>query len=54
MELTYETIQGIPVVTRRDIYQPLPEGGYPDAPQLVQKLTDVKFDNGFTMADMKA
>ena len=54
MKLNYETIQGVPVVTRRDIYQPNEQGEYPDKPQLVQTLTNVKFGNGFTAADLRA
>ena len=53
MKNNYETVDGVPVVTRRDIYQPQEDGTYPDAPQLVQTLTNVKFGNGFTKADLR-
>ncbi len=52
MENEYEDIDGMKIVTTRRIYQPGENGQLPDEPQLVQKLTNVKFDNGFTAEDL--
>ena len=51
MELEYETIEGIPVVTKRNIFQPGADGKLSTTPNLVQTLMDVKFNNGFTAQD---
>lgn len=53
MELAYETIDGIPVVTKRNVFQPDANGQYGNSPNLVQTLTDVKFNNGFQPADFR-
>ena len=42
----YEDIEGQKVATKRSIYMPSPDG-YSEEPNLVQTLTDVKFNNGF-------
>lgn len=47
MELEYEDINGLKLATKRDIYMPSEEG-YSDTPNLVQRSTNVKFNNGFT------
>ena len=51
MELDYEMVDGISVVTKRRIYQPGADGQLSTTPNLVQTLTDVTFDNGFTVGD---
>lgn len=51
MELDYEKINGLQVSTTRRVFQPGPDGKLPASPQLVQTLTDIKFNNGFKPAD---
>jgi len=43
----YEDIEGQKVATKRSIFMPSPDG-YSEEPNLVQTLTDVSFNNGFT------
>lgn len=47
MKLQYEEINGLKVPTTRNIFMPS-ENGYSEEPNLVQKSTGVKFNNGFT------
>ena len=51
MELDYETIDGVTFATKRRIYQPGSDGKLSTSPNLVQTLTDVRFNNGFKKAD---
>lgn len=51
MELDYKKINGLQVSTVRRIFQPGPDGKLPDSPQLVQTLTDIKFNNGYKAKD---
>ncbi|TXF90535.1 hypothetical protein FUA23_05405 [Neolewinella aurantiaca] len=51
MELDYKKIDGLQVSTVRRVFQPGPDGKLPASPQLVQTLTDIKFNNGFTAKD---
>ena len=51
MELEYTRIKGIPVSTTRKVSFPDDKGNY--AVGLEQTTKDVKFNNGFTAADMK-
>lgn len=43
----YENIDGQKIATKRTYFMPSPDG-YGDEPSLVQTLTNVKFNNGFT------
>lgn len=52
-ELTYEEIEGIQVVTKRDMYAPNPETGEMGL-MVGQVLENVKFNNGFTMESLAA
>jgi len=51
MELDYQEINGLQISTTRRIFQPGPDGQLPAAPQLVQTLTDIKFNNGYAAED---
>lgn len=51
MELDYEMIDGVKVATTRRIYQPGQDGQLSKTPNLIQTLTDVKFNNGFSKQD---
>lgn len=51
MELDYTTIDGVTIATKRRIYQPGADGKRSTTPNLVQTLTNVKFNNGFEKAD---
>jgi len=51
MEVDYQKINGLQIPVTRRIYQPGPDGKLPASPQLVQTLTDIKFNNGFTAKD---
>ena len=51
MELDYEMVNGVKLATKRRIYQPGADGQLPETPNLVQTLSDVKFNNGFTAND---
>lgn len=53
MEVDYEKFKGMKVATTRRIYQPGADGKLPTEPQLVQTLTNVKFNNGYTVKDFK-
>lgn len=44
----YEDIDGQLVSTKRTYFMPNEKGEYSDEPSLVQTMTDVSFDNGFT------
>ena len=47
----YENINGQLIATKRSYFMPS-EKGYSAEPDLVQTLTNVKFDNGFTMDNL--
>ncbi len=51
MEVDYETINGLAIPTKRRIFQPGADGQLPPQPQLVQTLTNIKFNNGFSPED---
>ncbi len=49
----YKDVDGQMIATKRSYYLPS-ENGYSENPNLVQTLTDIKFNNGFTVADLMA
>lgn len=51
MEVDYKEINGLQIPATRRIFQPGPDGKLPAAPQLVQTLTDIRFNNGYTAKD---
>ena len=51
MKLKYEEVEGLKLATQRFIYMPGEDGVYSDEPNLVQSLTKVQFDNGYTPED---
>jgi len=44
----YEDIDGQKIATKRTYFLPNEKGEYSEAPSLVQTLTNIKFNNGFT------
>ncbi|WP_190809476.1 DUF6503 family protein [Flagellimonas sp. S3867] len=48
----YENIDGQLISTKRFYFMPS-EQGYPEEPNLVQTLTDIKFGNGFTVENIQ-
>ncbi|QCX00894.1 hypothetical protein FGM00_12515 [Aggregatimonas sangjinii] len=44
----YENIEGQKIATKRTYFMPNEKGEYDDTPSIVQTLTDVSFNNGFT------
>lgn len=44
----YEDIKGQMVATKRTYFMPNAQGEYADSPSIIQTLSDVKFNNGFT------
>ncbi len=46
-KLTYKDINGLKIVTKRDMFAPAPDGSGM-VPMVTQVLEDVKFNNGFT------
>ena len=50
-KLTYTEIDGIHVITNREMFAPNPEGG-DMVPMVSQTLTNVKFNNGFTLESL--
>jgi hypothetical protein len=49
----YNDIDGQMIATKRSYYLPN-ENGYSESPNLVQTLTDIKFNNGFTTDNLMA
>ena len=49
----YSDVDGQMVATKRSYYMPS-ENGYSDSPNLVQTLTDITFNNGFTTDNLMA
>ena len=47
MKLTYEDVNGFKLATNRRIFMPS-ENGYSEEPNLVQTMTNIRFNNGFT------
>lgn len=45
-KLTYKEIEGVNIISKREMFAPNPEGGY--VPMVSQKLENIKFNNGFT------
>ena len=44
----YEDIEGQKIATKRTYFMPNEKGEYGETPSIVQTLTNVKFNNGFT------
>lgn len=54
MQVAYETIDGITLPTKRNIYFPAKDGSYDlSKPGTVQTVSNLKFNNGFTMENFK-
>jgi len=51
MEVDYKKINGLQIPVTRRIFQPGPDGKLPNAPQLVQTMTDINFNNGYAPQD---
>lgn len=51
MELDYREIDGLQIATKRRVFMPGADGKPGSEPNLVQTLTDVKFNNGFSKQD---
>ncbi|WP_431122825.1 DUF6503 family protein [Flagellimonas flava] len=49
----YEDIDGQLVSTKRTYFMPGPDGNYAEEPGVVQTLTNVKFNNGFTKENLR-
>lgn len=49
----YKDVEGQMIATKRSYYMPS-ENGYAESPNLVQTLTDITFNNGFTTANLMA
>ncbi len=49
----YKDVEGQMIATKRSYYMPS-ENGYAKAPNLVQTLTNISFDNGFTVENLMA
>ncbi|MDT0608105.1 DUF6503 family protein [Croceitalea rosinachiae] len=49
----YSDVEGQMIATKRNYYMPSPNG-YADSPNLVQTLTDIKFNSGFTTDNLMA
>ena len=47
----YNDVEGQMIATKRIYYMPS-ENGYSDSPNLVQTLTDISFNNGFTTSNI--
>lgn len=52
MTVDYQTINGVKVPVKRKIYQPGADGELSKTANLVQTSSDIKFNNGFTPADL--
>lgn len=53
MAVEYQKINGVQLPTKRLIYQPGADGKLPKEAQLIQTLTQVSFNNGFTPEDFQ-
>ena len=51
-DYTYEDIEGQMIATKRKYYMPS-EAGYSEEPSIVQTLTDISFNNSYTMETIK-
>lgn len=49
----YEDVEGQIIATKRSYYMPS-ENGYSESPNLVQTLTEISFNNGFTVDNLMA
>jgi len=47
----YSSVEGQMIATKRNYYMPS-KNGYSDSPNLVQTLTDISFNNGFTTSNI--
>lgn len=45
-KVTYKEMDGIQVISKREMFSPSPEGGM--VPMLTQRIENIKFNNGFT------
>ena len=52
MTVKYQTINGVKVPAKRAVYQPGADGKLSTTPNLVQTSSNIKFNNGFTAADL--
>ncbi|MBT8264107.1 MAG: hypothetical protein KJN75_02105, partial [Muriicola sp.] len=50
----YEDIEGQLLATKRTYFLPDDKGAYSDEPSLVQTLTNISFNNGFTSDNISA
>ncbi len=50
-KLTYTDIEGVKVVTTRNMFSPTPNGTY--TPMVTQTLENIKFNNGFTVESLR-
>ena len=51
-DYSYEDVEGQKIATKRTYLMPDENGTYPEAPALVQTLTDIQFNNGFTVENL--
>lgn len=51
-EYDYEDVDGQKLATKRAYFMPNDKGEYPTEPSLVQTLTDITFNNGFSVENM--
>ncbi|WP_289644973.1 DUF6503 family protein [Maribacter aestuarii] len=51
-EYTYEMVEGQKLATKRNYYLPKKDGTYDTNPSITQKLSNIKFNNGFTPASI--
>ncbi|EDP72802.1 hypothetical protein FBALC1_16912 [Flavobacteriales bacterium ALC-1] len=52
-EYKYKNIKGQNLATNRSYYLPNADGSYPKAPSIIQKMSNVKFNNGFTKSSIQ-
>ncbi len=53
-DYSYEAVDGQKIATKRTYFLPDENGTYPEAPGLIQTLTDIQFSNGFTAENLMA
>ncbi|NAS30590.1 hypothetical protein GTQ40_06380 [Flavobacteriaceae bacterium R38] len=52
MKVNYEEVNGLMIPAKRDIFFPGEDGSYGDQPAIQEISTNIKFNNGFTEADL--
>ena len=52
MKVSYEEIKGLMIPAKRDVFFPGEDGSYGDQPAIQEISTNIKFNNGFTDADL--